>query len=236
MAYESIRRFAMELSSNPRIFFTKRKVIMAHTRLCVTSGTLSLAALLAFGAPHVRADVDMQPIALAFDPTGGGLYDVTPTVFDRSNESGDVPLEFDLYVNGSLAATSQMHSYRITTACSPAERPCSDGCVKRYTSGTMNQDLDGTCVESPLFGNACGCSTTGRPWPVHSVQLKPGDEVTVVLDPRNLVPEVDETNNEYTVVFTAAIPVIGVWGKIAVGTLIGMFGVVFVARKVMPSA
>lgn len=187
---------------------------------------LAVSSVAAFFAEFARADVDLQPIGVEFVRSGAGLYDVSPRVLGRSNDSGEFPGEFDLYVNGDLVATSRSHNQSITTPCNPATPPCSGECTWTVSSGNRSEKFTGTCVQ--LRADMCHCAAAWTYWSIQSVSLDPGDQVTVVSDPRDLVAEFDEDNNTLTVVFAPPIPTITEWGIVALASLLAILGVAII--------
>lgn len=169
----------------------------------VAVALLALTATAAAPRPDGDPNVDMGVSRITFTRTGGSVYDVSPVVTHFVADGVEYAEHYDLYVNGVHIARNVMHSFNITTACTPAMAPCSGTCVTTVKSGTTSTPYTGNCVA--FFGNRCFCSSATPAWAVHRVRLRAGDMVTVVMDPENDIAEVDEDNNFISTVFSSLV-------------------------------
>jgi hypothetical protein len=137
------------------------------------------------------AAVDFAASAVDLLPLGGSTYDAVPQVGLRVGTAlgGPVPLEYQLLVNGTPAA-SGLAQIDLGALC--AGPGCSGAC-KVLADGQLN---DGSCL---VVFEECECVVIIAPLPaLHGVTIPPGSTCRLVLDPQGLVAETDETNNTYT--------------------------------------
>ena len=169
---------------------------------------LVVLVLAAGATPRAEAlDIDFAAVGLEAVTAGPGLVNLVPKVGVRLGTSaGDPqPLEYQVFVDGAPVGgnTSLVTLSQLCTG--PG---CSGDC--RVTVG--DQINDGVCLV--LFKD-CDCIVSVAPLAaVGPVHIPPGAECKLVLDPNNLVSEIDETNNSLVIGGDHAVPALSTWSLI----------------------
>ncbi|NNK79997.1 MAG: hypothetical protein HKO93_00740, partial [Flavobacteriales bacterium] len=147
-----------------------------------------------------QPDTDFSPDGMLVQkiPTPPGstdsFFDIWPEVSISTNNPDQMPLHADLYVNDILVGQDQIHIVQLAGGGCPAD--CFASCqVDVWHPGAPPVMYGGNCVT--LTPSGCKCQTGPiEMWPIQGIPLQPGDVLRLVIDPQNLVPETDETNNE----------------------------------------
>ncbi|NNC83987.1 MAG: hypothetical protein HKN79_10455, partial [Flavobacteriales bacterium] len=167
----------------------------------IATAILILSAQLSFSQPAPQTDFHAEGMMVQMLPPIPGsidsFFDIFPEVVVSTNNEADMPLHADLYVNDILVAQDQMHMVRAAGGGNGCPASCIGNCqIDVWHPGGPVVMYGGTCVTltSP---DSCVCQTGPiELWPLQNIELEPGDILRLVLDPQNLVPEYDETNNE----------------------------------------
>lgn len=186
--------------------------------------------LVLFSSPIRAQDYDFEAVDLRVVPVGS-LFNVTPVI--NLSVAGTFPaqvvLEYQLFVNDVLVGTNSAHTVSLLTDCegfSDTPQTCSGACSVLI----HDKPFPGTC--SGTLPDDCFCKGKYTLWPLEDVAIPDGATCRLVLDPNNLVTEIDETNNEVIILGPDhPIPATSEWGLVVL-TLMGMaLGTIIIRRK-----
>jgi hypothetical protein len=161
----------------------------------------SLACVLVAGSALAQTkDLTIEFVDVVYDQ---GYFHVTPYINlvnqghdpDKSNHNLDLLIQYGQLTYQLLSDVVQ-YAIDHHTCWNYQPGDCGLGeCLGLYT---FTSDWDGECKEWPNFYN-CGCGYTITPY-VEPVPYELGFQTMVLtVDPNDVVPETDETNNEVVI-------------------------------------
>ncbi len=147
--------------------------------------------------------VDFAAISLALEEEEPGVVNITPIISVTSPGTVSFPLEADILVDGVVVARERLFNVGVSA---PPDRcdgqvACDGGCRVRLVRGEAFGQFDGNCDTVPT--GDCVCSASFDLTAAEEIEVSAGSVLTVVLDPDNVVPEFDETNNVFTLTIGA---------------------------------
>jgi len=158
------------------------------------------------GTEGAIGDLSLVPFAdggMTFTPLGGDLYDVEITLEDLATfaSSGETTIPLELQIGGGETARSFALEVKCrgtgTGTCSGQSSCSTKTCPDReYDIGDGNgfQTYTGTCKKATIGLPLCSCSYKLKRT-LNAVEIFPGETVTAVVDPGNVVPEFLEADN-----------------------------------------
>lgn len=147
--------------------------------------------------------VPFEQGGLSFTPLGADLYDVEVTIEDLATfgSAGEATIPVELQIGS--AETSRSVAFEVkcrgtgTGTCSGQSSCSTKTCPDReYDIGDGNgyQAYSGTCKKATIGLPLCSCSYSLKK-NLAGVEIFPGETVTAVVDPGNVVPEFLEGDN-----------------------------------------
>jgi len=137
---------------------------------------------------------------------GPNTFDVTPVLDVLGGGAKEIPLEIDVFVNGVLVARDRMHEIEPFSSCFGRDK-CEGECeIIILGDGIEKGSQAGRCVSVRFPLPLCFCfAEEVTSWPIVSMSIPPRAEVEIVVDPRDIVEEFDETNNRLFITAPSAV-------------------------------
>lgn len=184
------------------------------------------SVLVMISSPILAQDYDFEAEGLQVRQVGS-LYDVSPVI--NLSVAGTFPaevvIEYQLFVNDVLVGSNSDHTVSLNTTCADLPTSCSGACTVLIHGEKFAGTCSGTLAD-------CYCSGKYKLWKLPDVAIPEGATCRLVLDPNNLVSEIDETNNTYTVRgLNHPIPTTSEWWAIAMGLMLLVGGTIVFFRK-----
>jgi len=165
--------------------------------VCTVGALCTLASM-----PAVGQDLDLTVDAVDVTYYAKGDFNVVPYVGLANQGQGLITgqwLEVAIYYGPIMVELARdvidyVHDHQTCWNYTPNN--CGQGeCLEIWT---FTSNWVGECISWPNFYR-CGCKYTITPY-VEPVPCEPGvTTMTIVVDPNDLIPETDETNNEMTI-------------------------------------
>lgn len=183
---------SFSLTSNMDGFELDEVMAGLHTDNPNTEGAISDLAIASF-----------EQGGLTFTPLGADLYDVEVTIEDLATfgSTGEATIPVELQIGSGGTARSLAFEVKCrgtgTGTCSGQSSCSTKTCPDReYNIGDGNgyQTYTGTCKKATIGLPLCSCSYKLKR-NLSAVEILPGETVTAVVDPGNVVPEFLEADN-----------------------------------------
>ncbi|MEM7482915.1 MAG: hypothetical protein AAF481_17205 [Acidobacteriota bacterium] len=152
------------------------------------------------GATGDLVPVVVEDGGFSFTPLGGNLYDVEVVVEDWVTfaQEGEAVLPFALEVGGEQAVAFEVKCRGGTGGTCSGQSSCSTKTCPdiEYDIGDGNgyRTYSGTCKKAQIGLPLCSCSYSLKKT-LRAVEILPNELVTLVVDPKNEIPEIIEGNN-----------------------------------------